>query len=83
MRPINFYVIDNNCSCSDKYLAYVAAETDERAIDLAAKVFKKNPETCRRRKMFYCNYYCCDKARIEIIHKLDGTIEGAVDIVDD
>ena len=83
MRPINFYVIANYYCCSGQNQTYVSAETDERAIEIAAEVFGKMFETCRSRERFYCSASCYDKTRIEIVHKLDGTVEGAVDTVDD
>jgi hypothetical protein len=75
---MKFYVITNGYMGNGYCRVYVAAESDDRARELASAVFKS--KTYKRREPYPEKYAAADSLIIE--HCLDGSTEGAIEEVD-
>ena len=76
---MKFYVITNGYMGNGYVRVYVAAESDDRAKELASEVFKK--ESDRRKTPYPPRYY--EVPYLQIVHQLDGAAEGTIPETDD
>lgn len=76
--PLNFYVVANGYMGDGYCRVYVAAESDDRARQLASEVFKAESE--KRRIPYPDKYHAVDA--LTIAHSLNGSAEGVVDTID-
>lgn len=78
-KIMKFYVITNGYVGDGYCRVYVAAETDDRAKEIASGIFKK--ELDEHSIVDDDEYY--DIERLQIVWRLDSNVEGGIDKVDD